>query len=142
MVKTVALLGSTGTITGVERGAVVYNGFAEPTFTLIVTIVPAVSRTVMIAAPVETAVIFRVVLEMGAVATLLSLLLGVRLEENQTVVQVYPVYVKNRDPRVNYQPKVLRGAGAERIGGARIIFQNRLDYMRGLLAAGAACRAG
>jgi len=44
-----------------------------------------------------------------------SLLLGVRFEENQTVVQVYPVYVKNRDPRVNYQPKVLRRGGAERV---------------------------
>lgn len=44
-----------------------------------------------------------------------SLLLGVRFEESKTVVQVYPVYVKNRDPRVNYQPKVLRGAGAARI---------------------------
>lgn len=44
-----------------------------------------------------------------------SLLLGVRFEENKTVVQVYPVYVKNRDPRVNYQPKVLRGTGAARI---------------------------
>jgi poly-gamma-glutamate capsule biosynthesis protein CapA/YwtB (metallophosphatase superfamily) len=44
-----------------------------------------------------------------------SLLLGVRFEEKKTVVQVYPVYVKNRDPRVNYQPKVLRANAAARI---------------------------
>jgi len=44
-----------------------------------------------------------------------SLLLGIRFEEKRTTVHVYPVYVKNRDPRVNYQPKVLRGAGAARI---------------------------
>ena len=44
-----------------------------------------------------------------------SLLLGVRFEENKTIVEVYPVYVKNRDPRVNYQPKILRGRAAGRI---------------------------
>ena len=44
-----------------------------------------------------------------------SLLLGVRFEQSKTVVHVYPAYVKNRDPRVNYQPKVLRGNGAQRI---------------------------
>jgi poly-gamma-glutamate capsule biosynthesis protein CapA/YwtB (metallophosphatase superfamily) len=44
-----------------------------------------------------------------------SLLLGLRFEEKQTFVYVYAVYVKNRDPRVNYQPKILRGNGAERL---------------------------
>ena len=43
-----------------------------------------------------------------------SLLIGVRFEENTTIVQVYPLCVKNRDPRVNYQPKLLRGHAAER----------------------------
>jgi len=44
-----------------------------------------------------------------------SLLLGIRFEDHRMSVHVYPIYVKNRDPRVNYQPKVLRGNGAERI---------------------------
>jgi poly-gamma-glutamate capsule biosynthesis protein CapA/YwtB (metallophosphatase superfamily) len=43
-----------------------------------------------------------------------GLLVGVRLAERETTVEAYPVYVKNRDPRVCYQPKLLRGAGAER----------------------------
>jgi len=44
-----------------------------------------------------------------------SVLLGVRFEKQETVVHIYAVYVKNRDPRVHYQPKALRGAGAERL---------------------------
>jgi poly-gamma-glutamate capsule biosynthesis protein CapA/YwtB (metallophosphatase superfamily) len=43
-----------------------------------------------------------------------GLLVGLRFEDNKTVVNVYPLYVKNRDPRVNYQPKVLAGKAAER----------------------------
>jgi hypothetical protein len=43
------------------------------------------------------------------------LLLGIRFEETRTLVDAYALYVKNRDPRVNYQPKVLRGAAAERV---------------------------
>ena len=43
-----------------------------------------------------------------------SLLLGVRFEKTQTIIEIYPAYVKNRDPRVHYQPKILRGAAAER----------------------------
>jgi hypothetical protein len=39
-------------------------------------------------------------------------LIGLRFERASTLVQVYPLYVKNRDPRVDYQPRVLRGAGA------------------------------
>jgi hypothetical protein len=44
-----------------------------------------------------------------------SLLVGLRFEERWTTVRVYPVYVKNRDPRVAYQPKVLCGRSADRI---------------------------
>lgn len=44
-----------------------------------------------------------------------GLMLGFRFEQARTVVKVYPLYVKNRDPRVNYQPKVLRGNAAERM---------------------------
>jgi poly-gamma-glutamate capsule biosynthesis protein CapA/YwtB (metallophosphatase superfamily) len=44
-----------------------------------------------------------------------GLLVGLRFEDNKTVVSVYPLYVKNRDPRVNYQPKVLAGKAAERV---------------------------
>jgi poly-gamma-glutamate capsule biosynthesis protein CapA/YwtB (metallophosphatase superfamily) len=40
---------------------------------------------------------------------------GLRFDERETVVEVYPLYVKNRDPRVNYQPQLLRGRGAERV---------------------------
>src|SRR6195256_1846500 len=43
-----------------------------------------------------------------------GLMLGFRFEAARTVVNVYPLYVKNRDPRVNYQPKLLRGDAAER----------------------------
>jgi len=43
-----------------------------------------------------------------------GLLLGFRFEGTKTVVNIYPLYVKNRDPRVNYQPKVLRGDAVER----------------------------
>jgi poly-gamma-glutamate capsule biosynthesis protein CapA/YwtB (metallophosphatase superfamily) len=43
-----------------------------------------------------------------------GLMVGCRFEEHETVVHVYPIYVKNRDPRVNYQPKVMRGAAARR----------------------------
>ena len=43
-----------------------------------------------------------------------GLLVGFRFEPDQTRVEVYPLYVKNRDPRVAYQPKVMRGRAAER----------------------------
>jgi hypothetical protein len=42
-------------------------------------------------------------------------LAALRFEEQSTVVNVYPLYVKNRDPRVDYQPKVLTGKAAERV---------------------------
>jgi poly-gamma-glutamate capsule biosynthesis protein CapA/YwtB (metallophosphatase superfamily) len=44
-----------------------------------------------------------------------GLMVGFRFEEETTEVQIYPIYVKNRDLRVNYQPKVLRGAAAHSI---------------------------
>lgn len=45
-----------------------------------------------------------------------SLLLGIRFcESRRTLVDVFPIYVKNRDPRVNYQPKVLNGEAQARI---------------------------
>jgi hypothetical protein len=44
-----------------------------------------------------------------------GLLVALRFEDTRTVVNVYPLYVKNRDPRVNYQPKVLAGRAAERV---------------------------
>ncbi len=44
-----------------------------------------------------------------------GLMLGFRFEEAETEVQVYPIYVKNRDPRLNYQPKVLRGRAGRKI---------------------------
>jgi poly-gamma-glutamate capsule biosynthesis protein CapA/YwtB (metallophosphatase superfamily) len=44
-----------------------------------------------------------------------GLMLGFRFEDARTAVNVYPLYVKNRDPRVNYQPKVLSGSAAEQM---------------------------
>ena len=44
-----------------------------------------------------------------------GIMVGFRFEDDATEVQVYPIYVKNRDPRVNYQPKVMRGAAARSI---------------------------
>lgn len=44
-----------------------------------------------------------------------GLLIGLRFEEARTLVHAYPLYVKNRDPRVDYQPKVLAGEAGERV---------------------------
>jgi len=44
-----------------------------------------------------------------------GLLVGFRNEAKRLTVEVYPLYVKNRDPRVCYQPKVLRGGSARRV---------------------------
>ena len=38
-----------------------------------------------------------------------GLMVAARFEAKETIVDLYPIYVKNRDPRVNYQPKVLTG---------------------------------
>lgn len=50
-----------------------------------------------------------------------SLLVGVRFQPDQTITDFYPVYAKNRDPRVNYQPKIMTGPSAtkalERLAG-------------------------
>ncbi len=44
-----------------------------------------------------------------------GLMVGFRFGEKETEVHVYPIYVKNRDSRVNYQPKALRGTACRRI---------------------------
>ncbi|HEY6089139.1 MAG TPA: hypothetical protein VD771_05075, partial [Gemmatimonadaceae bacterium] len=41
-------------------------------------------------------------------------LVGIRFDDHATTATIYPLYVKNRDPRVNYQPKVMRGMAARR----------------------------
>ena len=41
-----------------------------------------------------------------------SLLVCVRFADDGMDVEVFPIYVQNRDPRLDYQPKVLRGAAA------------------------------
>lgn len=43
-----------------------------------------------------------------------GMLVALRFEDRRTVFEIFPIYVKNRDPRVNYQPKVLRGSSADR----------------------------
>jgi poly-gamma-glutamate capsule biosynthesis protein CapA/YwtB (metallophosphatase superfamily) len=44
-----------------------------------------------------------------------GILVGLRFDKVLTNVIVYPLYVKNRDNRVAYQPKVLKGEGARRV---------------------------
>lgn len=44
-----------------------------------------------------------------------GLSVGLRFENTRTIVDVYPLYVKNRDPRVHYQPKMLTGEPSERM---------------------------
>lgn len=50
-----------------------------------------------------------------------GLAVGLGFDEDRLRVYLYPLYVKNRDPRVDYQPKVLGGRSAEqllrRLGG-------------------------
>jgi len=43
-----------------------------------------------------------------------GLLLAIRFDEERTRTEVYPLYVKNRDPRVRYQPKVMVGEAGQR----------------------------
>lgn len=43
-----------------------------------------------------------------------GLLVGFRNEPKRLTVEVYALYVKNRDPRVRYQPKLLRRGSARR----------------------------
>ena len=42
-------------------------------------------------------------------------MVAIRFEEHETVLQLFPLYVKNRDPRVDYQPKVLRGRAGRKV---------------------------
>jgi hypothetical protein len=44
-----------------------------------------------------------------------GLIVGIRFENRKTTVEIYPLYVKNRDPRISYQPKLLKGGAAERL---------------------------
>jgi poly-gamma-glutamate capsule biosynthesis protein CapA/YwtB (metallophosphatase superfamily) len=44
-----------------------------------------------------------------------GLLVGLRFTDEATDACVYPLYVKNRDPRVAYQPKVLTGDAGRRV---------------------------
>lgn len=44
-----------------------------------------------------------------------GLLLSVRFEPDALSCTLFPLYVKNRDPRVLFQPKVLTGRGGEKI---------------------------
>ena len=41
--------------------------------------------------------------------------MAVRFDVQKTVCDLYPIYVKNRDPRVDYQPKALSGASGKTI---------------------------
>ena len=43
-----------------------------------------------------------------------GMLVALRFEASSTISSIYPLYVKNRDPRVNYQVKVMRGTSARR----------------------------
>lgn len=65
---------------------------------------------------------------------------AIRFEEDRTIVHAYVLYVKNRDPRVAYQPKVLRGKGAA-VYFARMVDPSatdegrlRIDDFRGVAA--------
>lgn len=44
-----------------------------------------------------------------------GLILGLRFEAHRTVGHLFPLYVKNRDPRINYQPKLMTGAASRRV---------------------------
>jgi poly-gamma-glutamate capsule biosynthesis protein CapA/YwtB (metallophosphatase superfamily) len=44
-----------------------------------------------------------------------GLLVGFRRDGTRLSVEVHALYVKNRDPRVDYQPKVLRGCAARHV---------------------------
>jgi hypothetical protein len=40
---------------------------------------------------------------------------GFIFKEDVSVLRIFPLYVKNRDPRINYQPAVLGGASGRGI---------------------------
>lgn len=68
-----------------------------------------------------------------------GVLVGLRFDAERTRAEIYPLYVKNRDPRVDYQPKVLCGeAGmrslsqlAKTSGGSGSLLT--IDRLRGVL---------
>jgi poly-gamma-glutamate capsule biosynthesis protein CapA/YwtB (metallophosphatase superfamily) len=68
-----------------------------------------------------------------------GLLVALRFDEERTRTEIYPLYVKNRDPRIDYQPKVMCGEAGMRClsqlasmsggSGALLTF----DRLRGVL---------
>jgi poly-gamma-glutamate capsule biosynthesis protein CapA/YwtB (metallophosphatase superfamily) len=56
-----------------------------------------------------------------------SLVVALRFESQRTFVHVYAAYVKNRDPRAAYQPKVMRGESARRVLARLIASENMSD---------------
>ncbi len=44
-----------------------------------------------------------------------GMMAGVTFEDDRVVTRIFPLYVKNRDPRVNYRPAVLCGASGTRV---------------------------
>jgi poly-gamma-glutamate capsule biosynthesis protein CapA/YwtB (metallophosphatase superfamily) len=44
-----------------------------------------------------------------------GMLVRVSFAHDELACQLFPLYVRNRDPRVNYQPRVLAGPAAERV---------------------------
>jgi hypothetical protein len=40
---------------------------------------------------------------------------AVRIQNKPATIDLYPLYVKNRDPRINYQTRVLTGAGVKHL---------------------------
>lgn len=44
-----------------------------------------------------------------------SMVLGVDFQPDQTVIDMFPAYVRNRDPRINYQPKIMTGEISVRV---------------------------
>jgi poly-gamma-glutamate capsule biosynthesis protein CapA/YwtB (metallophosphatase superfamily) len=63
-----------------------------------------------------------------------GLLVGFRCTPAELGVEVYPLYVKNRDPRVNYQPKVVSGLSARRAVGR--LFHGETGAASGLTSDG------
>lgn len=44
-----------------------------------------------------------------------GLVLALRFLPLSTTVEIFPVYLKNRDPRINYRPRIMSGAASRRI---------------------------
>ncbi|NHZ84332.1 MAG: hypothetical protein GWP19_00435 [Planctomycetia bacterium] len=41
-----------------------------------------------------------------------SIILAFNFKKNNTTINIFPVYIKNRDTRINYQPKIIKGESA------------------------------